>query len=74
MEMYDDELIRFEAEGAPPLPDTDEHGYIENAGARIWYASYGSGLPVVRSSIPTYSIAPVRTEASSWTRSVTQPC
>lgn len=47
MESYDDELIRFEAEGAAPLPETSEQGYVENAGARIWYAAYGSGLPVI---------------------------
>jgi pimeloyl-ACP methyl ester carboxylesterase len=43
----DDELIRFEAEGAAPLPDTPEQGYVEHNGARIWYAAYGSGSPVI---------------------------
>ena len=47
MELYDDDLIRFEAEGAAPLPETNDQGYIEHNGARIWYASYGSGAPVV---------------------------
>jgi pimeloyl-ACP methyl ester carboxylesterase len=47
MEIYDDELIRFEAEGAAPLPDTNDQGYIEHDGARIWYAAYGSGSPVI---------------------------
>ncbi|MEW6131292.1 MAG: alpha/beta hydrolase [Acidobacteriota bacterium] len=47
MEMYDDDLSRFEAEGAAPLPIPDEQGYVENEGARIWYASYGSGAPVI---------------------------
>ena len=47
METQDDELIRFEAEGALPLPDTTEYGYIEHDGARIWYAAYGSGAPVI---------------------------
>ncbi len=47
MEIRDDDLIRFEAEGAKPLPDTDEQGYVENDGARIWYATYGSGSPVI---------------------------
>jgi pimeloyl-ACP methyl ester carboxylesterase len=47
MEMQDDELIRFEAEGAAPLPDTYEQGYVEHDGARIWYAAYGSGSPVI---------------------------
>ncbi len=47
MATYDDDLSRFEAEGAAPLPDTDEQGYVEHDGARIWYATYGSGSPVV---------------------------
>jgi pimeloyl-ACP methyl ester carboxylesterase len=47
METYDDELIRFEAEGAAPLPDTDDQGYVEHDAARIWYAAYGSGSPVI---------------------------
>ena len=47
MEAYDDDLSRFEAEGALPLPATNDQGYIENDGARIWYAAYGSGLPVI---------------------------
>jgi pimeloyl-ACP methyl ester carboxylesterase len=42
MEPYDDELLRFEAEGAAPLPVTSDQGYVENDGARIWYAAYGS--------------------------------
>jgi pimeloyl-ACP methyl ester carboxylesterase len=47
MESHDDELIKFEAEGAAALPDTHEQGYVENEGARIWYAAYGSGAPVI---------------------------
>jgi pimeloyl-ACP methyl ester carboxylesterase len=47
MDNYDDELVRFEAEGAAPLPDTNDQGYVENDGARIWYASYGSGPSVI---------------------------
>lgn len=47
METYDDDLIKFEAEGAAPLPKTDDQGYVENDGARIWYASYGSGKAVI---------------------------
>ena len=47
MEIYDDELRKFEAEGAPPLPTATHQGYVEHDGARIWYAAYGSGLPVV---------------------------
>ena len=47
MKAYDDELIRFEAEGAAPLPDTKNQGYVENDGAQIWYATYGIGFPVI---------------------------
>jgi pimeloyl-ACP methyl ester carboxylesterase len=45
--MHDDELNQFEAEGAAPLPVTNDQGYVENEGARIWYSSYGSGAPVI---------------------------
>lgn len=47
METHDDELIKFEAEGVAPLPETPNQGYIEYDGARIWYAYYGSGTPVI---------------------------
>jgi pimeloyl-ACP methyl ester carboxylesterase len=47
MNTYDDDLSRFEAEGAAPLPATDDQGYVEHDGARIWYAAYGSGSPVI---------------------------
>ena len=47
MEIHDDDLIKFEAEGAAPLPETDLQGYVENGGARIWYAAYGAGTPVI---------------------------
>jgi len=47
MEMYDGNLSRFEADGAAPLADTKDQGYIEHDGARIWYAAYGSGSPVI---------------------------
>jgi pimeloyl-ACP methyl ester carboxylesterase len=47
MKTYDDDLTRFEAHGAAPLPATDDQGYVENDGARIWYAAYGSGPPVI---------------------------
>jgi len=43
----DDELKRFEADGAPALPPASSSGHIENDGAQIWYGAYGSGLPVV---------------------------
>ena len=47
MEYYDDDLSKFEADGAAPLPVTNDQGYVENAGARLWYAAYGSGSPVI---------------------------
>lgn len=47
MATYDDDLSRFAADGAAPLPDTQEQGYVEHDGARIWYAAYGSGQPVI---------------------------
>ncbi|HEX3436671.1 MAG TPA: alpha/beta hydrolase [Pseudacidobacterium sp.] len=46
-EIHDDNLERFEAEGAAPLPPTIHQGYIEHDGARIWYSTYGSGSPVI---------------------------
>ncbi len=45
--MNDDDLTRFEAEGALPLPAADDEGFVETEGARVWYASYGSGPAVV---------------------------
>ncbi len=42
----DDDLLRFETEGAT-LPPTPDQSYAQNNGARIWYATYGSGLPVI---------------------------
>ncbi len=45
--MHDDDLREFEAVGAAPLPSTTESGYVEHEGARIWYAVYGSGRPVI---------------------------
>ena len=47
MQTYDDDLSRFEAGGAAPLPHTHEQGYVEHDGARIWYATYGAGSPVI---------------------------
>lgn len=44
---HDDDLSRFAAEGAPPLPVALKHAYVTHDGARIWYATYGSGPPVV---------------------------
>ena len=47
MEIRDDNLEKFETEGAPPLPVAKDQGYIEHDGARIWYSTYGSGSPVI---------------------------
>ena len=47
MHFNDDELLRFEAEGAAPLPITEEQGYVEHEGARIWHSTYGVGAPVI---------------------------
>jgi pimeloyl-ACP methyl ester carboxylesterase len=47
MEGHDDDLRKFEADGAMPLPVASDQGYVENDGARIWYSSYGAGSPVV---------------------------
>ncbi len=39
--------MRFEAEGARPLPDDGVEGHVVHDGARIWHASYGSGPAVI---------------------------
>ena len=43
----DDDLISFAERGAPPLPATRDSGHVEHDGARIWYAAYGTGEPVI---------------------------
>ena len=44
----DDALERFEAEGSPSVPFAPtKTGQVQNRGARIWYATYGAGIPVV---------------------------
>jgi pimeloyl-ACP methyl ester carboxylesterase len=47
MESYDDDLKNFEAHGAARLPVTSDRGYVDHDGARIWYATNGSGSPVI---------------------------
>ncbi|HWY48725.1 MAG TPA: hypothetical protein VNX70_15155, partial [Bryobacteraceae bacterium] len=47
MEGHDDDLRKFEADGAEPLPAPDDQGFTEHEGARIWYSAYGFGPPVV---------------------------
>jgi pimeloyl-ACP methyl ester carboxylesterase len=46
---YEDHgLERFEAEGSPPiLVASEKPSYVETSGARIWFAAYGSGIPVI---------------------------
>lgn len=43
----DDDLSRFAADGAAPLPEAQTQGYVDHEGARIWYAAYGAGKPVI---------------------------
>jgi pimeloyl-ACP methyl ester carboxylesterase len=43
----DDDLRKFEAQGAAPLPVPSDQGYVDHDGARIWYTTYGSGSPVI---------------------------
>jgi pimeloyl-ACP methyl ester carboxylesterase len=47
IETFDDGLETFEVDGALPLPFTGDRGHVEHDGARIWYAAYGSGAPVI---------------------------
>lgn len=47
MEPHDADLKDFEAHGAAPLPVPTDHGYVDHHGARIWYATYGAGVPVI---------------------------
>ncbi len=47
MHTHDDGLVRFEAEGGAPLPAANDEGYVDHDGARIRYASYGAGSPVI---------------------------
>jgi pimeloyl-ACP methyl ester carboxylesterase len=39
--------VNFEAHGAAPLPTAGDEGFVGHDGARIWYATYGSGPPVI---------------------------
>lgn len=47
IEVQDDDLRKFEANGAAPLPVALDEGFIEHEGARIWYSTFGAGLPVI---------------------------
>jgi alpha-beta hydrolase superfamily lysophospholipase len=47
MKSYDDDLRNFEAHGAAPLPAANDKSHVDHDGARIWYATYGAGSPVI---------------------------
>ncbi len=47
MPIHDDHLLKFEVEGALPLPAPSHQGTLRQDGAQIWYATYGSGAPVI---------------------------
>ena len=47
MQHYDDDLTKFETDGAAPLPIPDNEGSVEHKGSRIHYATYGSGPAVI---------------------------
>lgn len=47
MHAFDDDLARFAAHGAEPLPAAVQQGHVEHDGARIWYAAFGTGMPVI---------------------------
>ncbi len=47
MNENDDDLLTFEANGAPALPIASESGFVSHDGAQIWYATFGEGQPVI---------------------------
>jgi pimeloyl-ACP methyl ester carboxylesterase len=47
MPFTDDDLTHLETHGVPALPVPTTSGYADNENARIWYASFGEGPPVV---------------------------
>ncbi len=47
MELRDDDLTNFERHGAEPLRATNDQGYVDHEGARIWYATFGAGHCVI---------------------------
>ncbi|TPL94955.1 alpha/beta hydrolase [Mesorhizobium sp. B2-3-12] len=47
MDYRDDDLKKFEAHGAAPLPVATEQDQVEHDGAKIWYATFGTGYPVI---------------------------
>ncbi|MCE9648610.1 MAG: alpha/beta hydrolase [Parvibaculum sp.] len=47
MTFTDNSLEYFSAHGADPLPAASVGGHVAHDGARVWYAAFGSGAPVV---------------------------
>src|SRR5581483_6996700 len=47
VDFTDDDLTRFAAQGAVPLPAAAEQGHVAHDGASIWYATFGTGTPVI---------------------------
>lgn len=47
MTFTDDDLTHLEAHGTPPLPAASASGMADSDGARIWYAAFGDGPPVI---------------------------
>ena len=47
MKFHDDDLQRFDAVGAAPLPADARNGRVPNDGASIWYADCGAGPAVI---------------------------
>lgn len=43
----DDDLSHLAVHGIPPLPSATFTGHVAHDGARIWYASFGAGEPVI---------------------------
>jgi len=43
----DDDLTHLAVHGVPSLPTPGKSGYAGNGNARIWYASFGAGPPVI---------------------------
>jgi alpha-beta hydrolase superfamily lysophospholipase len=47
MELRDNDLTNFKRHRAEPLPATNDQGYVDHEGARIWYATFGAGHSVI---------------------------
>lgn len=47
MTFTDQKLENFLQHGSQPLPESKEQNYITNKGAKIWFATFGSGFPLV---------------------------